>query len=45
MDPLWLALSKLRRGKYEECINICNDLLAINAGDQVSKTSEKSLCN
>ena len=35
IDPLWLAMSKLRRGKLEECINICNELLAANPGDQV----------
>jgi hypothetical protein len=35
VDPLWLAMSKLRRGKLEECINICNEILATNPGDQV----------
>jgi tetratricopeptide repeat protein 8 len=36
VDPLWLAMSKLRRGKLEECINICNDILAANPGDQAA---------
>lgn len=36
IDPLWLALSKLRRGKLEEAISICNDVLSNNPGDQVS---------
>jgi hypothetical protein len=35
MDPLWLALSKLRRGKLDECIGICNEILSNNPGDQV----------
>jgi hypothetical protein len=35
MDPLWLANSKLRRGKLDEAINICNEILANNPGDQV----------
>ena len=36
MDPLWLALSKLRRGKLDECISICDGILAENPGDQVA---------
>ncbi len=36
VDPLWLAMSKLRRGKLEECINICNEILASNPGDQAA---------
>jgi hypothetical protein len=35
IDPLWHALSKLRRGKYVECIAICDELLANNPNDQV----------
>jgi hypothetical protein len=35
MDPLWLANSKLRRGKLDEAINICNEILSSNPGDQV----------
>jgi len=37
IDPLWHALSKLRRGKYEECIAICDEMLANNPHDQVGK--------
>lgn len=36
MDPLWLALSKLRRGKLEECTKICDEILASNPGDQAA---------
>ena len=38
LDPLWHALSKLRRGKYEECIAICDEILANNPNDQVTNT-------
>lgn len=34
MDPAWLAMSKLRRGRLEECIAICDELLAQNPADQ-----------
>jgi hypothetical protein len=37
IDPLWHALSKLRRGKYTECIAICDEVLASNPNDQVSQ--------
>ena len=36
MDPLWHAMSKLRRGKLEECIAICDLMLSENPGDEVS---------
>jgi tetratricopeptide repeat protein 8 len=36
MDPLWLAQSKLRRGKLEECIALCDDLLSRNPQDQAA---------
>lgn len=39
MDPLWKAMSKLRRGKLDECIEICNDSLARHPNDQVIHTS------
>ena len=28
VDPVFLAMSKLRRGYYDECIDICTNLLA-----------------
>lgn len=31
MDPFYLALSLFKRKKYDECINICNDLLQKDA--------------
>ena len=34
MDPLWRALSKLRRGRLEECIEECNVRLDDNPNDQ-----------
>jgi len=36
MDPLWLAMSKLRRGKLEECTKICDDILTTNPSDQAA---------
>lgn len=36
IDPLWLAMSKFRRGKLEECITICDELLTINPTDQAA---------
>ena len=36
LDPLWHAMSKLRRAKYDECIAICDEMLSINPGDQVN---------
>lgn len=36
MDPLWLALSKLKRGKLDECIEICNEILTNNPADQAA---------
>jgi hypothetical protein len=35
MDPLWHAMSKLRRGKLEECISICDMMLSDSPADQV----------
>jgi len=34
MDFVWLAQSKLRRRKYDECIELCSDLLNKNPYDQ-----------
>jgi len=34
MDPLWHAISKLRRGKLDECIEICDSMMSNNPGDQ-----------
>mmetsp|Transcript_18547 Transcript_18547/g.18628 ORF Transcript_18547/g.18628 Transcript_18547/m.18628 type:complete len:502 (+) Transcript_18547:215-1720(+) len=36
MDPLWKAMSKLRRGHYEDCIEVCDELLGANPGDQAA---------
>ena len=36
MDPFFLAASKLRRKHYDECIDICNQLLAKNPYDQAA---------
>jgi hypothetical protein len=35
MDPLWYAMSLLRRGKLEACIEACDSMLMTNPGDQV----------
>jgi len=34
MDPVWLASSKLKRRKYDDCIEICTELLEKNPYDQ-----------
>jgi len=34
VDRVWLAMSKLRRRKFDECIEICTDLLNENNLDQ-----------
>jgi tetratricopeptide repeat protein 8 len=36
MDPLWLAMSKFRRGKLDECISLCDELLTRNPNDQAA---------
>lgn len=36
MDPLWLALSKLNRGKYAECIRIVDEILATTPRDETA---------
>lgn len=35
MDPMWMAMSKLRRGRVEECIKICDGVLGEHPNDQV----------
>lgn len=30
MDPFYKAISLFRRKRYEDCINICNELLQAN---------------
>lgn len=37
MDPLFLAYSCFRRKKYQECVDICSELLEKNPYDQVTK--------
>ena len=34
LDPLWAAQSLLRRRKYDECIDVCSQLLKVNPYDQ-----------
>ena len=36
MNPLWLAVSKLRRGKLDDSIKICDELLSQNNSDQAA---------
>lgn len=36
MDPFFIAASKLRRKHYDDCIEICNSLLAKNSYDQAA---------
>lgn len=50
MDPLWKAMSKYRRGKYDDCIEICDRILERSPGDLVRyatsflKLQLKNLC-
>lgn len=36
MDPLWMAMSKLRRGKIDEAIALCDQMLSQNPKDQAA---------
>ena len=36
VDPLWMAMSKLRRGRLQECISICDEILSANPSDQAA---------
>ena len=36
MNPVWLAQSRLRRRKFDECISICDPILDKNPYDQVN---------
>ncbi len=36
MDPLWLAMSKLRRGKLDECIKKCDEILEKTPSDRAA---------
>jgi hypothetical protein len=45
VDPVYLALSKLRKRQFDACIEICTRLLAENPLDQVRSTTRRySLC-
>lgn len=35
LNPVWLAQSKLRRRRFDECIDICSAVLHANPYDQV----------
>ena len=39
MDPMFLACSFFRRKKFQECVNLCNQLLEKNSYDQVRSSS------
>ena len=39
MDPMFLACSFFRRKKFQECVNLCNQLLEKNSYDQVRSFS------
>lgn len=36
VDPLWMAMSKLRRGRLVECIALCDEILTNNSADQAA---------
>ena len=35
VDPVWLAQSRLKRRKWEQCTDLCSKLLSKNPYDQV----------
>ena len=35
MDPVFLALSRMRRRRFQECADICTEILAENPRDLV----------
>ena len=35
MDPVFLAMSLCRRRKFEQCVEMCTEILAKNPYDQV----------
>jgi hypothetical protein len=35
LNPIWFAQSKLRRRRFDECIDICTGVLQSNPYDQV----------
>lgn len=37
MNPVWLAQSRLRRRKFDECLEICTPILERNPYDQVRR--------
>ena len=39
MDPMFLAMSLCRRRKFEQCVEICSDILSKNPYDQVGIVS------
>lgn len=48
MDPLWLAQSKLRRRKFDQCIDICSNILEKNPYDKAAwflKTKAMTECD
>lgn len=36
VDPFFLALSRARRRRFDDCVEICSDILEKNPYDQVS---------
>ena len=35
LDPVWHAMSKLRRRRFDDCIKLCSEVLEENPYDQV----------
>ena len=38
---MWLAMSKARRGRLQECIELCDGVLTQNPADQVDSTRDQ----
>ena len=36
MDPMWLAMSKFRRNKLDDCIRLCDEILSKTPDDQAA---------
>jgi hypothetical protein len=37
LDPLWKAMSKMKRRRYDEAANICSSILEKNPRDKVNR--------
>ena len=45
MDPLYMANSLFRRRRYEDCVQVCTEILETNPYDQVSPPATPPIYN